>query len=310
MFLRVIHGHFLVSVLISLGCASSTRQVDLYLSQTSHLSKTFEIPNVPFIDQKEGHCGPATLTMALQAVGQPACLAEITSQVFTPGMNGTFQSDLIGSARRQGMLAIPIENIENLFAEISAGHPVIVFENLALSWLPQWHYALVYGYDLMEEVVVMHSGPEKAKHWDLRKFERSWKLAGYWGLVVLPPHRLSATATELQHLSAAAALETLKLNGKAEIAYRTILSKWPTSLGALIGLGNSSFSQSDYKESERSLILAVQNHPQSAVAWHNLAIAQKMLHKKSQAQRSAITALRLATELQKTQFEISLKQIL
>lgn len=307
---RVIHCLLLIGVLISLGCASSTHQVDLYLSQPSHLSQTFEIPHVPFINQKEGHCGPATLTMALQAIGQPVSLPEITSQVYTPGMKGTFQSDMIGSARRQGLLALPIENIDKLFAEVSAGHPVIVFENLALSWLPQWHYALVYGYDLTEEVVLMHSGPEMAKRWDLRKFERSWKLAGYWGLVILPPHRLSATATEIEHLSAAAALETLKLNDQATTAYRTILSRWPTSLGALIGLGNSSFSKSDFKESERNLTLAVQNHPQSAVAWHNLAIAQKMQNKKSEAQKSALKALRLATDIQKKQFEISLKQIL
>ncbi|MDZ4084921.1 MAG: PA2778 family cysteine peptidase [Bdellovibrionales bacterium] len=270
----------LVIAVFQFGCASSTVQVDRVLSSEGRrqleVPPAFEILNVPFIEQEVGHCGPATLTMSMQAVGVAADLSKITSQVYTPEMKGSLQADLIGASRRNEMLALPIENLDSLLREVAAGNPVIVFENLALSWLPQWHYALVYGYDLDREEVIMHSGPEKAKRWDLRKFERSWKLADYWGLVVLPPHRLSATAGELAHLTAASMLEKQGLAESSYLAYQAILKRWPESLGALVGIGNYHFSKGDIAASIASLTRAVELHPQSATAKHNLATAQKM----------------------------------
>lgn len=296
------------------SCASSTVQVDLLLRSKSaiplNLPRAFEISDVPFIDQEVGHCGPATLTMSMLAVGAKADLAEITSQVFTPGMNGSLQSDLIGATRRQGMLALPIENLDSLLREVAAGNPVIVFENLALSWFPQWHYALVYGYDLDQEVVVMHSGPEKAKRWDLRKFERSWKLANYWGLVVLPPDRLSATADELAHLNAASMLEKQGLINNAYEAYSAILKRWPESLGTLVGIGNYHFSKGSFPLSAQSLERAVKLHPSSATAWHNLAIVQQKLKQTRNAKQSAAEAIRLAADSLKSQYRSSLKDLL
>lgn len=305
----------LVTVAVGLvGCASSTVQVDALLEATNssrlNASRSIEIPNVPFINQEAGHCGPATLTMSMQAVGANTDLKTITSQVFTPGMKGSLQADMIGATRRNGLLALPIENLENLLREIAAGNPVIVFENLALSWLPQWHYALVYGYDLDQEVIVMHSGQEKAKRWDLRKFERSWKLADYWGLVVLPPDRLSATADELAHLTAASMVEKQGLIENSFKAYTAILKRWPQSLGALVGSGNYHFSKGDFPAATRSLSLAIKYHPQSATAWHNLAVAQQKANQIAQAKRSALEAVRLATDSLKPQYRASLKELL
>lgn len=275
----------LIGVYVS-GCASSTVQVDQILSPTGQrligLPRTFEISNVPFIEQEVGHCGPATLTMSMQAVGVAADLLTITAQVYIPEMKGSLQADLIGASRRNGLLALPIENLDSLLREVAAGNPVIVFENLALSWFPQWHYALVYGYDLDREEVIMHSGPEKAKRWDLRKFERSWKLADYWGLVVLPPDRLSATADELAHLAAASMIEQQGHAENSFQAYTAILRRWPKSLGALVGIGNFHFSKGNYDASTASLLRAVAMHPESATAKHNLAVAQA----KQEANRS------------------------
>lgn len=298
-----------LAVFIS-GCASSTKQVDSFLAEQTSLPDAVEISNVPFINQEVGHCGPATLTMAMMAVGKEVELATITSQVYTPNMKGTLQTDMMSATRRQGMLAIPIENLNSLLTEVAAGNPVIIFENLAFAWMPQWHYALVYGYDLKREVVIMHSGSEQSKHWDLRKFERSWKLGDYWGIVVLPPNQLSVTGSELSHLTAAAALEKLELKEEAFTAYNKILSRWTESLGALIGLGNYYFAKSNYKESAKKLSLAVRHHPLSAIAWHNLAIAQKLSKQSKLAKASALKAIELATETQRIQYHKSLKEIL
>lgn len=268
------------------ACASSTKQADALSQAELHIPQVTELKGVPFIEQKVGHCGPATLTMALEWAGKPDKLAEVTSQVYTPGSKGSFQVDMISSARRQGMMAIPITGVQNLLLEVSAGHPVIVFENLALSWFPQWHYAIVFGYDLHNQTVLMHSGPEAFKRWDMRRFERSWKLADYWGLVILPPGKLAATSSELSHSQAAAALEQLGYLSEAESAYQSILSKWPQSLTALIGRANLAYSKGELATAEKFLLLATQNHPQSSEAWNNLSVVQRQLGKHQLAKHS------------------------
>lgn len=268
------------------------------------------VAKVPFINQDIGQCGPATLTMAMNWAGKPVTVEEIAPQVYTPKMKGSFQTDMITTARRQGLIAIPISGLQNLLIEIEKEHPVIVFENLALTWLPQWHYAIVFGYDLNKETVLMHSGPEKDKIWDIRKFERSWKLADYWGLVVLPPDELSATASELEHSRAAAGLEQVGHRDEAAIAYRAILSKWPTSLSALVGMGGWEYEQNHYLKSVEYLRRATRAHPEAAAAWHNLAIAESAAKMNKAAKQSAEKALSLAMPNVKVQYQNSLRHVL
>jgi tetratricopeptide (TPR) repeat protein len=226
--------------------------------------------------------------------GKMISVDELAPQVYTPGMRGSLQTDLLSASRRQGLMAIPIQGLPSLMAEVAAGHPVIVFENLALSWAPQWHYAIIFGYDLSAQEVIMHSGPQAFKRWDMSRFERSWMLADYWGLVVLPPDELSKTANEMAHLTAASGLEQAGRKNEAEIAYERILWRWPGSLGALIGLGNLKYEKKEYSASIWYLQQAIENYPDSAIAWHNLAIAQADAKMKSKAHDSALRALQFA----------------
>lgn len=288
--------------LLAIGCA--TRTLPDAVPQ-SHL-----IRNVPFILQEQGHCGPATLTMVLNTWGRPVQVQQMVDQVYTPKAQGSFQMDMIAAARRQGMLAIPISGINSLLAEIASDHPVIVFENLGISWYPLWHYAVVYGYDFPKKEFILHSGKDQADRETFRVFENSWKLADDWGLVILPPNRLSATANELDHVRAASALEQLGLFDEANQAYETILHRWPQSLGALIGRANIAYTKNRLGEAHEYLALATSAHPHSAAAWHNLAITQKAQRKKMMAKRSALRAIEFAHETQKQEFKKSLKEIL
>jgi tetratricopeptide (TPR) repeat protein len=197
-----------------------------------------------------------------------------------------------------------------LLREVAAGNPVIVFENLSLSWLPQWHYAIVFGYDLVQQKILMHSGPEAFKWWDLRKFERSWKLGEYWGMVVLPPGALAATADEFAHVRATAALEKIGSVEEAERSYHKILQRWPQSLGANIGLGNITYEKNQVLEAVQYLRHATEYHPQSAPAWHNLALAQEAALMKKAAQRSALRAIELAAADKKSSYSRELHEII
>ncbi len=301
---------FLIMILGLVGCVSSAPQTEALLLEKTNLPKSFLVANVPFIQQNANYCGPATLAMALNWAGKNIKIDEIASQVYTPGLKGSLQLDMISASRRQGVIAIPIEGMSALLTEIAAGHPVIVFENLSVSWLPQWHYAIVFGYDLSRQKVVMHSGPEAFKQWDLRKFERSWRLGKYWGLVILAPGSLAASADELAHVRATAALEQIGKIDEAKKSYLRILQRWPKSLGANIGLGNIAYSNSEILESVRFLRKATDDHPLSSAAWHNLAIAQGAAHMRQAARRAVQQALKLASVEQRDSFNQDFQKLL
>lgn len=257
------------------GCATSKQSREL-LKNPPDIPRQVQLSNTPFINQSEGYCGPATLAMAMQAAGKQVDMNELAPQVYTPANKGTLQEDMIGAARRNGMLGVKIEGMANVFTEVAGGHPVIIFENLGLSWYPQWHYALVNGYDLDAKEVIAHSGPTPFERTRLKVFESSWVYSNYWALVILQPGQLSKTATELAHLNAAAGLEQANKIPEAEKAYLSILTRWPKSLGALIGMGNISYKRKDKKSAVKYLKLATEYYPENAAARHNLAIAEKM----------------------------------
>lgn len=300
---------FLIALMATAsGCATKAVQTEAFLKSAHGLPVSKEIASVPFVNQEAGHCGPATLTMALNWAGRPVDVSEIAPQVYTPGMKGSFQTDMISAARRQGFMAVRIDGVQALMTEVAAGHPVIVFENLALSWAPTWHYALVFGYDLRAQTVLMHSGPEAFKRWDLAKFERSWMLGDYWGLVVLPPGQLSRAADEVAHVTAAAGLEQAQKPTEAETSYRAILTRWPQSLGAKIGLANLAYKEKRYPESLDWLTKATAEHPQSAAAWHNRAFAEGATLKLKDADKSARRALSLVSDETKPTYQKSLEK--
>jgi len=297
---------FLAMLALS-GCATQALQTEAFYREPHHLPSRQEIEAVPFTDQEVGYCGPATLSMVLQYWGDPITQQALASQVYTPGMKGSLQTDLISAARRQGFLAVPITGIKSMLTEIAHGHPVIIFENVGLEWIPQWHYALIFGYDLERREVVMHSGPWPNHRLGLDDLEKSWMLGNYWGLVVLPADRLATTADEISHVIAASGLESAGQVARAEISYRKIISRWPKSLGAKMGLANLSFQKNQYGESIRFLLTATREHPESAMAWHNLAIAQGKNRDLKAARQSARQALGLAPVQAKSTYEANLK---
>jgi hypothetical protein len=297
-----------VLALIHMGCASATKQTDAFLRSPTNLPSRAQVENVPFINQSAGHCGPATLAMTMAWAGRPVSVDAIAAQVYTPGMKGSLQTDLISAGRRNGLMTVPISGLESLLREVAAGQPVIVFENLSVSWFPQWHYAVVLGYDIPKQEVIMHSGPEALKRWDLRKFERSWMLGDYWGLVVLPPDQIAVSAGELANANAASGLEQTGKLAEAHKAYRRILQEWPDSLPALIGLANVAFTKGSFAQSAESLRRASKRHSGSAVVWHNLAIAEGKAQQKTAARRSALRAIELATGDQKSAYQENLAE--
>lgn len=263
----------LVLLALLAGCASAPQTRALMAEgRPGGLSPAAELAQTPFFPQEDHQCGPAALATALAAAGIAADPEAIARQVYLPGRQGSLQVEMLASARRQGAVPYVLApELRGLLAEVKAGTPVVVLQNLGLDALPVWHYAVVVGYDLGEGSLLLRSGRERRQVLDLATFERTWARGGHWAFVALPPGRLPAGAREDAYLAEVARLEGLGQAGAARAAYAAALARWPDSLTAAVGLGNSAYAQGDLAAAEAAFRRAAAVHPDSAAALNNLA---------------------------------------
>ena len=287
------------------GCASVTPLVS---RGDGALPPRAEVAGVPFFPQERYYCGPAALGMALVWSGVAVEPTALVAQVYTPGREGSLRTDLLAAARRLGRLAVPVTTTRALLGELAAGHPVVVFQNLGLGWLPQWHFAVALGYDLAAEELVLHSGVYERHRVSLRTFERTWARGDRWALVILPPAVLPVTADEVAVLRAAAALERVGRPEDAAAAYTAITARWPESHAGLVGLGNARFALADYAGAEVAFRAAVARRPDAAAGWNNLAHALARQGRRDAAIAAAREALRLAGGQGRT-YERTLREV-
>lgn len=285
----------LLAVLLA-GCASFSGLDPGVDPAVAALPAAATVPDVPFFAQEDLYCGPAALAMAVAWTGLDVTQDEVAPLVYTPGRSGTLASDLVTGARRMGRLAVPVTTLEALLAEVAAGHPVIVFQNLGLGWWPVWHFAVVTGYDLFDDRLILHSGTTADLALDRALFERTWARADNWGLVVLPPDRLPAIADERAVLEAAVALERAGQPAAAYEAYRAALDRWPESLPGWIGLGNTAYAMGDLARSEAAFDAATRLFPNQPAGWQNLAVVRESRGDLAGAAEAADRAARLQPE--------------
>lgn len=236
-----------------------------------------DVSGVPLIQQETFYCGPASIAMVMQWAGTDISQQDVAALAFNPGAGGTYLADMIGSSRRLGQLAVEINDFDQLLAEVAAGHPVIVFQNLGLGVLPVWHYGVVTGYDFAKDEVYLNSGQRDQMVMPFAVFERTWRRGDYWGLVVLPPDQLPASAVETDVLSAAAALERVDQFEAAETLYETGAAQWPESWLWQFGLGNARYAQGDLSGARRALRRARALGPDIPEVRANLAFVEAEL---------------------------------
>jgi len=202
------------------GCATPQLQA-LVGSRSAGIPQRAELEAVPFFPQEDYQCGPAALAMVLSAGGKAIEPEVLRPQVYLPDRHGSLQIEMLAAARRNGFVAIELApSLPDLLAEIAAGNPVVVLQNLALDWYPAWHYAVAIGYDLKARRITLRSGTERRLQMPLDTFEHTWRRSGYWAMLALPPRRLPASVAAGDYLSAVARLEKTGRATSAREAHR------------------------------------------------------------------------------------------
>ena len=141
--------------------------------------------DVPYLPQTDALCGGAAAAMVFRYWGD----AHADVQEFAPLVDrraGGIATDALDCGGHRARVAHDHESTARstaLGARVHDGQPVIVL-------LPdrgdRYHYVVVIG--VSDEAIVVHDpawGPSRTIR--APDFERAWKAAGFWSLVILPP---------------------------------------------------------------------------------------------------------------------------
>ena len=264
---------WMLSLLLS-ACATP-RQSLLMLDAPPDIPLQFELESVPFYPQRDFQSGPAAVAMLISYSGKPVSMEMLTPIVYVPELKTTLPGGMLAAPNRFDRLAILLDgDLTAVLREIADGKPVLVMQNLGFESYPIWHYAVLIGYDLTKQELILRSGEQRRLVNSFVEFERSWQRAKFWAMVVVAPDVIPLTTNEFEFVRAVKSLET---RATAEVnvqAYKAGLRQWPGSVKLQMGLGNASFVAKNYSQAARAFAMAAELNPQMAEAWDRLASAQ------------------------------------
>jgi tetratricopeptide (TPR) repeat protein len=277
----------MASAILAGACATAPSKYDYPTRELTRI-------DVPFFSQEDLNCGPAALTSVLRYYGASADVKTLRDQVFSPKARGSLTIEVGAAPRRYGFVSYPLPTRFNaLIEEINAGHPVLVLQNLAFSWYPQWHYSTVVGYDPATDEMLLHSGKTANYRIARRTFIATWDRADYWARVIVPPTQTPATAIPLDYLEAINALEQTGHGKEAAEAYQTAAQRFQGNATTQLVTANALMASGQAPQAHTYFMAALKLAPDNAVTWNNFAYALK----KSDCEVSARRAIDIASAL-------------
>lgn len=264
---------FVLSLFHLGGCASNLQTHDLLSQPPDELARSHTILAVPFFPQELYQCGPAALATLLNYQGLNTSPEALQPLVYIPGQQGSYQLELLAATRSFGKLAYPLdETLGDLLAEVNAGNPVLVLQNLALSVFPQWHFAVVKGFDLNRETVILNSGTIEDYELALTTFERTWRRADYWAFTALTPGQVPVTANPSRYFLSLTDFQQSSNDQEAiKEAYRAGIRRWPEYANLSMAYGNFLYAQDELQAAAEVLQALIQQDNSYAPAYNNLA---------------------------------------
>ncbi len=249
------------------GCTGRSDVRLLYPGQGVELTAT------PFFAQKKYQCGPAALAMVLGASGIDVHPDDLVSAVYLPDRRGSLQVEMAAAARQWGRIPYPVPpDLAGLTAEIQSGRPVLVLQNTGLKRWPVYHYAVVIGVHPPDRLI-LRSGTRNRVEMPAAQFNRTWRRAGSWGLIVLSPGELPENADPITFVTAVAGFESAGNTASAAAAYLAALDAWPNHLSIQFALANNYLRQNNPAAAASLYQRILATDPHHVAAANNLAEA-------------------------------------
>ena len=215
---------------------------------------------VPYLPQTDALCGGAAAAMVFRYWGDAhADVQEFASLVDRRA--GGIASDVLAAAvaKRGWRVGRTEGSIGALTARVRDGQPVIV---LVPDRGNRYHYVVVTGVN--EDAMIVHDpawGPSRAIR--APDFERAWRTANFWSLVIMPPEgrpveasiqpgtaEATSTATDRCDDILGRALENIREQGldRAETLLEEARAQCPNASGPLRELSGVRFAQHRWRD--------------------------------------------------------------
>ena len=301
----------LVAALVLFGlsaCLSAPQTRLLQEQQPGRLSSPVLLADVGFFPQEAYQCGPAALATVLAYSQQQVTADELVSQVYIPARQGSLQIEMLATARRYNRLPYVLPaSLDSMLQEVAAGLPVLVMQNLGLSRWPQWHYAVVVGFDLTDGTLTLRSGTRRDYEMPMAVFERTWARAAHWAVVILPPGKMPVDNNQTRYFQMLADAEPILREESVTAAWRAGVQRWPASDLMSLGLSNHLYGQGLVQDAASVLEQLLAVDTSSAAAHNNLAWLMLELGQTEEAIRLAREAVRLDAAFTQTLEDIQSK---
>jgi tetratricopeptide (TPR) repeat protein len=226
------------------------------------------IGHVPVRVFENDQCGPGSLSVVLDALGDAVSEAELAATLPRAPHGGVLSVDLVLAARGRGFSASLVDGNEDAVRrEIREGRPVILMLRLLNApgrGKDVYHYVVVDGHDPRRRLFRLQFGDGKVRWTSLDRLEGAWKGAGHAMVAVSAPPALA-------QMRAAIELERAGRMDEAAERYQGILEVHPGALRAWVNLGNVESERGRPREAERAFRRALAISPTDPDALNNLA---------------------------------------
>ena len=226
------------------------------------------LDHVPVRAFGDDQCGPGSLSVVLNALGDAVSEAELAATLPRAPGGGVLSVDLLLAARQRGFSASLVTGDEDAVRhEIQEGRPVILM--LRMLNAPGrsgdiYHYVVVDGYDPRLRLFRIQFGDGKARWAGRDQLEGPWNGGGHAMVTVSAP-------PALVHMRAAVELERAGRLDEAAERYTQVLESRPESVRAWVNLGNVEAGRGRPQDAERAYRRALSLAPDDPDALNNLA---------------------------------------
>jgi hypothetical protein len=261
-----------LALLVASGCAA--RGPLLEPGELAGLPRSVELEQTPFFPQRDYQCGPAALATLLGAGGVEVRPDDLVDEVFLPGRKGSLPAEMLAATRSRGRLAyLGPDSLSSLLELVATGEPVLVLQKTGAGPWPGWHYAVVVGFDLEREQLLLRSGTDARLELGFDRFLVTWERAGRWALVALNPGAPIPAPVEFdRYISGAAGLEAVGQRAAAGRAYAAAAQRWPEQTLPQLGMANLAYARGDLVGAEHLLAGVLQRAPTDVAARNNHAL--------------------------------------
>ncbi|GGD69641.1 PA2778 family cysteine peptidase [Lacimicrobium alkaliphilum] len=233
----------MAGLLILLSGCQTPPQTQRLLSSPPEIARQHLIPDIPFYPQQQYFCGPTTLSEVAGFYGLEHSPTDIAPNTFVPGLEGSLQVEMTAATRQLGLLAYAQRaNMKQLLSLVAENIPVIVLQNNGIAMFPQWHYAVVTGYDLETAEVILNTGVTQRHRLNFATFERTWQRGNYWMLAMLPGDKASKHLDPFVYTKACQDLLNTNQTDTGIAALKTATRQWPEYWLPYFLLGNHYFT--------------------------------------------------------------------